>query len=266
MPTALITGASAGIGKEFARQYAQRKTDLVLVARRRDMLESLASELRTTYGIRCEVVAADLADPTAPTEIHREVQQLGLTVDILVNNAGFGLNGPFAEVPLERHLAMINVNVSSLVHLSRLFIPNMISRNSGGILNVASTAAFVPGPMMAVYYATKAFVLSFTEALANEMQGTGVKVSCLCPGATITEFQIHSGMDRTNLFKSGFVMDATTVARMGIEGLERNQTVVVCGLPNQLAVASSKLFPRKLSASVVRKLQDLTNAPKERTP
>jgi uncharacterized protein len=257
MPVALITGASAGIGKEFARLYAAKRYDLVLVARRADSLAQLADELSRAYGVVSHVIPADLADPAAPTFIHSSVSSKSLQIDVLVNNAGFGFHGRFSSVPVEKHMGMIQVNISSLVHLTRLFLPEMVARKSGGVMNVASTAAFVPGPMMSVYYATKAFVLSFSEALWNEMRGTGVSVSCLCPGATITEFQIHSGMDKTDVFKAGLTMDATTVARMGIEGLERNQSVVICGLPNKIAVASSRLVPRKLAASLVRRLQDV---------
>lgn len=257
MPTVLITGASAGIGKEFAKQYAQAKNDLVLVARRKDTLECLAAELRTTFGITCHVIPADLSDPNAPIEIEKAVTSLDVQVDYLINNAGFGFNGPFVDVPVERHMSMINVNIAALVHLSRVFAPGMVARRSGGILNVASTAAFVPGPMMSVYYATKAFVLSFTEALANELESSGVHVTCLCPGATITEFQVHSGMDRTNLFDTPFVMDAATVAKIGVNALQKNQTVAVCGLPNQLAIAAAKVTPRRLTTKLVRKLQTI---------
>ncbi len=257
MPVALITGASAGIGKEFAKLFAAKGYDLVLVARRKDALEQLAAEIKLTYGRASHVVAADLGCSTASQTVHEAVKAVGLQVDVLVNNAGYGLNGPFAKVPIETHADIIQVNISALVQLTRIFLPGMLERSNGGVLNVASTAAFVPGPMMAVYYASKAFVLSFTEALANEVSGTGIKVSCLCPGATITEFQVRSGMDKTDVFK-GAVMDSVTVAKLGVDGLERNETVVICGLKNQLAVAAAHLVPRKVSASLVRKLQDLT--------
>ncbi len=256
MPTALITGASAGIGKDFAKLYAAKGYDLVLVARRKVALEQLSEELKSAYGRTSHVVPADLGSSAAPQLIQDAVKAAGLSIDVLVNNAGYGFNGPFAEVPLETHADIIQVNISSLVQLTRIFLPSMLQKNSGGIMNVASTAAFVPGPMMAVYYATKAFVLSFTEALANEVGGSNVKVSCLCPGATTTEFQVRSGMDKTDIFK-GVVMDSMTVAKMGVEGLAKNETVVICGLKNQIAVAAAHLVPRKISASMVRKLQDI---------
>lgn len=258
MTVVLITGASAGIGKEFARLYAARGCELVLVARREDLLSSLAAELSSKHGVVSHVVPVDLAAPDAAGSIYSRVRELDLHVDILVNNAGFGFHGHFAEVPAEKYLSMIQVNVTALVHLSRLFLPDMIAHSSGGILNVASTAAFVPGPLMSVYYATKAFVLSFSEALANELADTGVKLSCLCPGATVTEFQIHSLMGKTKIFHEGMAMDAPSVARHGAEGLDRNQTVVVCGAANRLLVASSRFVPRKLTASIVRRLQELT--------
>lgn len=257
MPVALITGASAGIGKEFAKLYAARGYELVLVARREDSLRQLASELSTAYGVTSHVVAADLASPTSPIAIQNAVNSLGIQIDLLVNNAGFAVNGAFATVPAESHLDILQVNITSLVHLTHLFLPAMLERGNGGILNVASTAAFVPGPMMAIYYATKAFVLSFTEALANECADRGVKVSCLCPGATITEFQIRAGMENSKLFQRGFNMDAKTVAQMGVDGLDRNQTVVICGFRNKLAVASSRFVPRKMVLRMVRKLQEI---------
>jgi short-subunit dehydrogenase len=258
MPVALITGASAGIGKEFARLYASRGYTLILVARRADALTALSSELSTQFGVVSHVVAADLSDPAVPEKLFAKVHELNLSVDVLVNNAGFGYLGRFAEVPADRLLSMINVNVSSLVHLSRLFLPEMISRGSGGILNVGSTAGFVPGPLMSVYYATKAFVLSFSEALWNELSGTGVKVSCLCPGATITEFHIHSGMDKTKLFQRGVAMDAASVARLGADGLDRNEPVVICGLTNKFGIFTARFIPRQVVASLVRRLQDVS--------
>jgi short-subunit dehydrogenase len=254
-PVALITGASAGIGKEFAREYAARGYELVLVARREDALSELAAELQSKHGTVSHVVAADLADANAPMTIFHSVEQLGVHVDILVNNAGFGYLSAVAEAPPEKLLGIVQVNIAALVHLTRLFLPSMISHGTGGVLNVASTAAFVPGPLMAVYYASKAFVLSFSEALWNELQGTGVKASCLCPGATVTEFGMASGMDKTPLFARAVGMDAASVARIGVAGLERNEAVTICGAANRLAVASSRFVPRRLTASVVRKLQ-----------
>jgi uncharacterized protein len=252
--TALITGASAGIGLEFAKIFAADKYNLILVARRMDALQSLAEKLAADHGVSTRVCAADLADTHAPRLINEFVTSNSLQVDVLVNNAGFGARGKFVELDLQKQLDMVQVNISSLVNLTRLFLPGMIERRTGGVLNVASTAAFVPGPLMAVYYATKAFVLSFTEALANEVAGTKIHVSCLCPGATTTEFQAVANIEKSKLFTGPFVMDAATVARMGYDGFNKNETVVVCGLPNQLAVAASRIIPRKVSASVARRV------------
>ena len=179
--TALITGASSGIGCELARLFAADKSDLVLVARRQEKLDQLATELRRDYGVSVRVFAKDLADPQSPQAIFDALAAEGVAVDVLVNNAGFGAAGPVADLPLEKQLDMIQVNVAALTQLTRLFLPGMIQRRSGGILNVGSTAGFQPGPYMAVYYATKAYVLSFTEALGEEVVGTGVRVACLAP-------------------------------------------------------------------------------------
>lgn len=254
--TVLITGASAGIGLELARIFAQHKSNLILVARREDTLKSLAGELSSKHKVDCRVLAADLADPTAPTTIFEYASKEGMNVDVVVNNAGFGANGKFAELPAQTQLNILQVNITALVHLSRLFLPSMIERRKGGILNVASTAAFVPGPLMAVYYSSKAFVLSFSEALANELAGTGVHVSCLCPGATATEFQSVANMKNAQLFEGPLVMDAATVARMGYDGLRRNQAVVICGLANQMLVAASRVIPRDVSAAMARRIQE----------
>ena len=194
--TALITGASSGIGRDLARVFAADGYNLVLVARRAAALQGLADELTRDYRIAASVIAADLAEPDATAQIVAQVSAAGTVVDVVVNNAGFGLQGTVAELPLERQLEMIQVNVTALTALSRSFLPSMLSRNRGGILNVGSTAAFQPGPLMAVYYATKAYVESFTEALAEEVSGTAVRVSCLCPGPTETGVRRSGGDHR----------------------------------------------------------------------
>lgn len=254
--TALITGASAGIGLELARLFARDKYNLILVARREDALNTLAAQLTAQYGIACTIFAADLAAATAPEEIFAFTQSKNQHVDVLVNNAGFGAQGKFAELPLQKHLDMLQVNITSLVHLSGLYLPAMIQRRTGGILNVASTAAFVPGPLMAIYYATKAFVLSFSEALTNELQGTDVHASCLCPGATATEFHMVANMEKSKLFNGPLVMSASTVARMGYDGFNKNQAVVVCGVRNQVAVSALRFFPRGVATNIARRMQE----------
>src|SRR5580704_10536671 len=210
--TALITGASAGLGLELAQLFAADKHDVVLVARRRDQLEALATRLAAEQGVVARVIAADLADPGAPQRIVDELRRRNIEVEFLVNNAGFGTTGPFVERDLLRELAMLQVNVASLVHLTGLLLPAMISRKSGRVLNLGSTAGFLPGPFMAVYYASKAFVNSFTEALAVELEGTGVTATVSCPGATATEFSQVAGNDQSALFKTN-VMGAGDVAR-----------------------------------------------------
>jgi len=193
MPTALITGATSGIGLELASLAAQDRHDLVLVARQRERLESVGRGLAEEYGVRVSVLPKDLSDPSTPPQIGRDLAARGIAVDVLVNNAGFGVYGLFAETEIDRELEMIQVNVVALTHLTKLILAGMLARRLGRILNVASTAAFQPGPLMAVYYATKAYVLSFSEALANETAGTGVTVTTLCPGPTPTGFAERAG-------------------------------------------------------------------------
>jgi short-subunit dehydrogenase len=241
---ALITGASAGLGVEFARQLSKRGHRLVLAARRKDRLEELAKELGNA-----RAVAIDLSNANAAAKLLADVEATGEQVDVLVNNAGFGLIGRFAELDAKRERQMVDLNIGVLMDLCRAVAPDMIKRKSGGILNVASTAAFQPGPNMAVYFATKAFVLSFTEALHEELKPHGVKVSCLCPGPTRTEFGEVAGFGGNGLFDRT-AMDAPEVVAAGIEGLEKNRAVVVPGLVNKIGATSTRFAPR----SVVRKI------------
>ena len=241
--TALITGASSGIGCELARLFAADKSNLVLVARRQEKLEQLATELRRDYGVQVRVLARDLADPRSPQAIFEALAAESVAVDVLVNNAGFGAAGAVVDLPLERQRDMIQVNVAALTQLSRLFLPGMIQRRSGGILNVGSTAGFQPGPYMAVYYATKAYVLSFTEALAEEVMGTGVRVTCLAPGPTATEFAAAANVENKLLFRLGTV-DARTVARAGYRGFRRGRLLVIPGPSNKLGALAVRFVPR----------------------
>jgi hypothetical protein len=201
--TALVTGASSGLGLELARLFARDGHDLVVVARRRDHLEALATRLAAEHGVAARVIAEDLADPVAPRRIFAELRERRIDVEFLVNSAGFGTSGPFVASDLERELAMVQVNATALMHLTRLFLPAMVARRSGRILNLGSTAGFQPGPGMAIYYATKAFVNSFTEALGYELRGTGVTATVACPGATVTEFGKVSGNAESRLFHLG---------------------------------------------------------------
>ncbi len=253
--TALITGPSSGIGLELARIFARENHNLVLVARSADKLRQLASELEKTHGARSLILAADLSEPGAPAYVLDQTTRAGITVDVLVNNAGFGQSGPFAENDLEECLRQIQLNVTALTHLTHLYLPEMIDRGRGKILNVASTAAFQPGPLMAVYYATKAYVLHFSEAIANELKGSGVTVTCLCPGPTATDFHKRARATDLNLLRYG-VMDARTVAEGGYRGLMAGKPVVISGLKNWLVAQSVRISPRQMVVGIVRKLQE----------
>ncbi|HEX6964176.1 MAG TPA: SDR family oxidoreductase [Gemmatimonadaceae bacterium] len=252
--TALITGASGGIGYELAVLFARDGFDLVLVARSVPKLETLARELSTAYGTRALVLAADLSRREAPEEIVRRLAELGITIDILVNNAGVGLAGPFADTDPAAELAMLQLNVGALVSLTKLLLPGMIEGGRGRILNVASTAAFVPGPYMAGYYASKAYILSFSEALAHELDGTGVTVTTLAPGPTRTGFQAAAHMQTSRLFRVANVMRAADVARVGYRGLMAGKRLVVPGLFNKLLAAGARFVPRSVTAAMAGRL------------
>ena len=247
-PVTLITGASAGLGAEFARQCARRGDEVVLVARRRHRLEALAAEIGHAH-----VIVVDLAAPGAPAKLVRAVEAQGLVVSTLINNAGFGVTGRFSELPLDRQREMIDLNVAALVELTHLVLPGMRDRRQGGILNVASTAAFQAGPGFGVYFATKAFVLSFTEALHQELKRTGIKVSALCPGPTRTEFGEVAGV--TNAAFDKLAADAPTVVAAGLKGLARNKAVVIPGLTNKLSAQSSRLIPRAAMRRIVASIK-----------
>jgi uncharacterized protein len=254
---ALITGASSGIGLELARLFARDGHDLMLVARRHDRLQALADELTDRYEVQVTVIAADLADPSAPAEIARRVAAAGLEVEFLVNNAGYGLAGEFIRTDAATELRMIQVNIAALTHLSKLFLPRMVAEHQGRIMNVASTAGFVPGPIMAVYYATKAYVISFSLALAEELRQSGVTVTVLCPGATRTEFQERAGIHLdVRLFRGPWVADAASVARAGYQGMLRGKRLVVPGVFNKIMVAATRLASRALLAKVARRVQE----------
>lgn len=259
--TALITGGSGGIGAELARLFARDGWDLVLVARSQDGLERVGRDLAEKHGIRYHAIPADLADPAAPQAIHDAVQALGIEVDALVNNAGFGLMGAFvdtgAEAPTElrRELEMLQVNIVALTHLSKLFLPAMVKRGRGYLMNVASTAAFQPGPLMAVYYASKAYVLSFSEALSVELAGTGVTATALCPGATRTEFQTVANMEDSRLFTGGHVMTAAEVAEAGYNAMRAGKSSIITGAVNRVMAAGTRFVPRSFAARLAKMAQ-----------
>lgn len=254
---ALITGASSGIGLELAKIHASKGGDSILVARREDKLKALKAELESKYSVRAEIIVKDLTERAAAQEIYDELRQKGITVDYLINNAGFGGRGYFYERPWEDDEAMIELNVMTLTALTRLFLPDMIQRNEGRILNVASTAGLVPGgPLQAVYYATKAYVASFSQGLAGELLDTNVTVTALCPSATETEFGQRSGMDKTKGFSE--TASAARVAQEGYEGMLKGELVTVAGLPlaQKVTIGLIPLLPRKMVLKQVKQFQE----------
>ena len=246
--TALITGASSGIGAEFARQLAAAGFDPVLVARRADRLAALGEELAKRYSVRSQTIAVDLSQPDAPQRIFAETEGKGLQIDWLVNNAGFGTNGVFVTLPLERELEEINLNVGALVALTRLYLPGMVERRRGQIVNLGSVGSWVPTPYMATYSATKAFILSFSEALATELSGKGVGVLALCPGATKTEFQEVAGVSE-NVPEFTY-MSAEAVVRQAIAAAKSGKRTLVPGWMNKVMIGSTRLTPRSVLAKV----------------
>ncbi len=255
----LITGASSGIGWELANLFAADGSELILVARRLDKLEELSKQLQEKHGTTSTLIQMDLSNPGAAEELFSKVQKSGKQVDVLVNNAGFGQIGRFEEIPLERHTKMCELNIVALTQLTHLFVSQMISRDSGAILNIGSTAAFQPGPNSAVYYASKAFVLSFSEALHAELWGKNVSVTCLCPGPTQTEFGDDSKMGTLPMFKNN-LMSAESVAKAGYRGLRKKKRLVVPGLFNNLLSFSNRLAARPFSLWVVKWMQPLQDS------
>jgi short-subunit dehydrogenase len=253
-PTALITGASSGIGLDLAKLMAP-DFDLIITARGQGKLDEIASDLQSNHGNRVHAIAADLARAEGPAQLWSEVTRRGLRVDALINNAGFGLYGDFKDTKLDDELQMIQVNITSLTHLTKLALPGMIERRRGRILNIASTAGFQPGPLMAVYYATKAYVISFSEAIANELKPAGITVTCLCPGATATEFASRADMENSRLFKWG-KMKSEDVARVGYRAMMKGRTTVIPGLKNFLLAESVRISPRKVVTAVARSVQE----------
>jgi hypothetical protein len=254
--TALVTGASSGIGAELARVHAAHGGDLVISARRADRLEALKAELEAAHHVSVQMLVEDLAEPDAPQRIYGEVRSRGIRVDCLINNAGFGYRGLFHEQDWDRNQAMIQVNIMALAALTRLFAPEMVARRCGRILNVASMAGFLPGPLQSVYYASKAFVVSFTEALANELAGTGVTITALCPGPVETEFVERAGLENVRGFVKG--ASARDVAECGYRAMLKGKTLVVPGLLNKLTIhALLRLTPRKTATRLSRRMMNL---------
>jgi short-subunit dehydrogenase len=247
--TALITGASSGIGLHLAREFARHGHSLVLVAPVESELRAIAEELSGTHGIDVRVIAKDLEQENAAEEIQREVTGGNGGIEILVNNAGRGQRGKFWEIPLEEDLSMLRLNIEAVVRLTKAFLPEMVRRGHGKILNTASVAGFEPGPLLAVYHATKAFVLSLSEALATELENTGVTVTALCPGPTDTDFFPKADMIDTRAFQQAHVMAPQDVAKMGYEALMKNDRVIVTGVVNKAMVFSRHLMPESAQAA-----------------
>lgn len=256
MATALITGASNGIGLELAKVHASKGGNLVLVARNKTKLDELKAELERQYKITVYTIGKDLSLPLAAQEVYDEIKSQQIQIDYLVNNAGFGDFGMFVETEWNKELQMISLNITTLTHFTKLYVRDMVKRGSGKILNVASTAAFQSGPTMAVYYATKAYVLSFSEALDNEVSNKGVSVTTLCPGPTESGFQAAAAMEESNLVKGKKLPSSREVAEYGYASMMKGKTVAIHGMMNYLMANSVRFLPRALVVKVTRMIQD----------
>jgi short-subunit dehydrogenase len=253
--TALITGASGGIGLDLAECFAKDGYDLILVARSEPKLKQEADRLARKYGVSAVPITIDLAVHGSGQRLADAVAERGLDVDVLVNNAGYGIAGAFAGSDATDQLGMIDLNVRALAELTHVFWPRMIARKRGGVLNVASTASFQPGPLMAIYYASKAFVLSFSEALWREAQGTGVHVSCLCPGPTASEFRERAGTGATRISTLGTPATSRSVAEAGYAAFQKNQRVLITGMRNRVLARLVPYMPRRMVLDIAHRLQ-----------
>lgn len=254
--TALITGASNGIGLELARIHASNGCDLVLVARNKSKLDELKTELEKEFKVFVYTICKDLSETNSAQEIYEETKKQNIQIVYLINNAGFGDFGMFTETDWNKELKMINLNITTLTLFTKLYLQDMVKRRSGKIMNVASTASFQPGPTMAVYCATKAYVLSFTEALSNEVGDKGVSITALCPGATETGFQAAGAMDESELFKGKKLPTAKEVAKYGYSSMIRGKAVAIHGIMNYIMSNSIRFIPRALVLKVSRKMLD----------
>lgn len=251
--TALITGASSGIGLELARLFARDRYRLVLVARNRGALHDVGDDLQARFGVEVRIAPKDLSHPSAPAELYQELQEAGVRVDVLVNNAGFGGSGPFLHTEWNNEAEMIQVNIVAVAHLSKLFLPQILARG-GKLLNVGSVAGFLPGPYTAVYYASKAFVLHFSEALSEELSGSAATVTCLCPGPVQTNFQKRAHVGGASRANEGLAMDVREVARLGYEGMKAGKRIVIPGWKNRMLTNVLRLAPRNTVTRMVGRM------------
>lgn len=255
--TALITGASGGLGLSFVDIFARDGYDVVLVARNGERLNEIKEETEKKYGITATVIPCDLCKPDGVQEVYNATEAAGIKVDVLVNNAGFGDFGEFHKSDINKQIRMVDLNCTALMHLCHLYIPDMIKNGGGNILNVDSIAAFQPGPLMSTYYATKAFVLSFSQALHRELKGTGVKVTALCPGPIRTNFDNAADLGESGLFKNLKVWSPDVVAEFGYKNMKKGKAVCICGFVNKIIVFANRLAPRCLVRNMVYELQKI---------
>lgn len=254
--TALITGASGGIGKAMAHIFAKNGSDLVIVARGKDQLTGLKTTLEEAYHIKVKVIAKDLAQEEAPEALYEMTEKAGIQIDYLVNNAGFGDMGNFHETDWDNEESMIDLNMKTLTHMTKLFGTAMVQRRKGKILNLASTASFQPGPLMSIYYATKHYVLAFSEGVANEWKDYGVTVTALCPGPTASGFQQEAGIEQSKLVKGRNLPSPEEVAAYGYQAMQKGKTVAIHGTVNKLLAMVPRLMPRNMVTATVRKLHE----------
>lgn len=251
--TVLITGASQGLGYEFAKIFAKNKYNLILIARNKEKLQNIKHEIEEAYKVGVTIIVKDLSAPNSSEDIYQEINKQGAIIDVLVNNAGFATHGLFIETALQEEVDEIQVNITTVTVLTKLIVTDMIKRKSGRVLNIASTAAFQPGPLMAVYYATKAYVLSFSEALSEEFKGTGVTVTALCPEPTNTGFAQHANLLNSKLFKNS--ANASSVVETGYRALMKGQRVAIPGITNKIGSNLVKFIPHSILLKAIKDLQ-----------
>jgi hypothetical protein len=254
--TALITGASSGIGFELANEFAAKKNNLLIVARNASKLQEMAKDLSNKYGVIVNTLALDLSELNSAQKVFDYCKTNKLHIDYLINNAGFGDYGFFAQSNWDKQLQMINLNITTLTHLTHLFLPSMIASKYGKIMNVASTASFQPGPLMSVYFATKSYVLHFSEAIANELEGTGVTVTALCPGPTESGFQSAAALEESKMVKGKKLPSSTAVAAYGYKSLMQGKKVAIHGMMNAIMASAIRFVPRGMVLKMLRMMQD----------